>query len=333
MKPKSDLGRLLELVEGYRSTCLLAAAQELGLFDELEQGPCHLGQLAEKRRWHLGALMRAVDALASLGLLEGPPERTSLTPLGRQLLQKPLKAWLNLIREEYLPAWTKLSSSLQTGQAAFPEVFGQSPWQHRREQAHLQAAFESVTASQQRHLVPRILRHANLPTQDFCLGDLGGGQGHLLKGLLEKTPRARGWLLDLKPGARPLEEDPDGGYEVIVGSFFEPLPQADIYLLKHVLHNWPDPDCLRLLQNCAKSLSSGARLLIIEDLKDPESPDWERAQMDLHMLVMHGGQERSLSHLTSLLDQAGLRLTRHLGLGSGLPHMLEVVSETGALRP
>jgi len=317
LKPKSDLSRLLELVDGYRSTCLLTTALESGLLDELRQGPRDLAQLAESRQWHPGALVRLAEGLNSLGLLEGPPEQTTLTRLGQQLLHDSLQAWLLLIREEYLPAWARLSSSLRTGKAAFPEVFGQTPWEHRQAQPHLQEAFEKVTAGQQRHLVSRILRHGGLPVKG-CLADLGGGQGELLQGLLESLPQARGWLLDTRPG--PVV--PGRRFEVVVGSFFEPLPDADVYVLKHVLHNWPDQDCLRLLENCAAALRPGARLLIIEDLK---GADWQRLQMDLHMLVLHGGQERSLSELTCLLQQARLRLIRQVSLGPGLPQLLEAM--------
>lgn len=303
------------MVDGYRTTCLLTAALESGLIDELGQGTRDLRQLAESRQWHLGALERMARAMSSLGLLEGPPEQTTLTSLGQQLCSQSLRAWLCLIGEEYLPAWAKMSTSLRTGKAAFPEVFGQTPWEHRQGRPHLQEAFEKVTAVQQKHLVARILRHARLPAEG-CLADLGGGQGELLQGLLESLPGARGWLLDRNPG-------PSGPrFEVVIGSFFEPLPQADVYLLKHVLHNWPDEDCLRLLENCARALKPGARLLIVEDLK---GADWESAQMDLHMLVLHGGEERSLSELTSLLQQARLQLARHVSLGPGLPEMLEVL--------
>jgi len=115
----------------------------------------------------------------------------------------------------------------------------------------------------------------------------------------------------------------------IPGNFFEEVPMgADIYLLKNILHDWPDEECLTILQNCRRAMRPDGKVLVIERVM-PQSTDAERAEtcfVDQIMLALFGGRERSDGHMKQLYAQAGLRPTRVIATGVAAMHLVECVA-------
>jgi C-methyltransferase len=150
---------------------------------------------------------------------------------------------------------------------------------------------------------------AVLAAYDFSdvgvLADIGGGRGHLLRAVLEAAPRTRGVLFDL-PGVIDQLDVVHERLEPLAADFFrDPLPTADAYLLMEVLHDWPDTEAAAILAAIRRAASPGARVLVIENMLEDNQPDTRGHILDVIMLAVAGGRERTVTELSTLLGRAG----------------------------
>lgn len=329
----AELARIRGLLWGFRASCVLVAAVQVGLIDQLARGPAGVEELARVLGLHAGALARLLRVLTGYGLVELHEARYRLAGGGRAL--QLLRDFAILIGAEYLPAWSRLADSLRSGEPAFEQVFGMSVWQHRAENPELNQALHRTMTSYQQSRPDALLAGCDLSDLGLFV-DLGGSHGDQVIEVLRRYPRARAILFDLPqvvPGARArlaaagLAER----CQVVGGSFFEELPAGgSVYLLKHVLHNWSDQECLQLLCNCRRALSAGSRLLVVERIMParPSSatPDghWDIGLMDLHMLTVLGGRERTSGEFDALFAAAGLARSATRAVGGG-DHIIELL--------
>lgn len=330
----SDITRLLAMVNGYQQTCVVVAAIELGVFERLAGGPTTIDALAHDVGAQPAALARLVRALCTCGLVGGDGGNVALTTSGRLLLRTGfgagIRAWAELVGAEYLGAWSNLAHSVQTGEVAFEHVFGMTAWQHREAHPELNASFNLVTTGEQRRAIAAVRRGYDFSASRRIV-DVGGGRGLLLAGILSAQPAARGVVFDqphvvAEAGAALAEAGVAERCEVVGGSFFETVPPGgDLYLLKHVLHNWDDAGAIAILQRCRAAMSEGAKLLVLENIL-PDAIDEASAplvMLDLHMLAVLGGRERTRAEYEQLLAAAGLRCTRVIPTGDGAPAIIE----------
>ena len=144
---------------------------------------------------------------------------------------------------------------------------------------------------------------------------MGGSRGALLMALLEKHESMHGTIFDLPEvidvSRRELAGHPLAERVTFApGSFFESVPAgADAYMLKHILHDWPDAECLRILSAIRTAIPEHGRLLVFDALLVPEAPPWAH-WLDVHMMVLQDGKERGPDEFAALLAQAGFQLTR-----------------------
>ena len=322
----AEVGRIASMLNGYQKTCILIAGVKLGLFAALADGPLSEESLARRLGAHRPSLSRFISALRVLGLLQVHGEGVELTGLGRHMLPQGLAPWTDLIAEEYLPAWSKLHESVATGQAAFETLFGMTAWEHRERNAHLNESFNRVAADLQGSVVATLRDNCDLSSAR-CLVDIGGGAGYFLASVLQLYPALNGVLFDRPHVVRTAAGVLDAAgvrdrCRLVSGSFFEAIPSgADALVLKLVLHDWDDEKCVVILRRCREVMTQTSRLLVMENLIGVhDAPLSERtAMLDLHMMTMLGGQERSLEQYTSLFQAAGLHLVRSVrGLGAQL---------------
>ena len=158
---------------------------------------------------------------------------------------------------------------------------------------------------------------AVLGSYDFTrfrtIADIGGGRGHLLRAILEAAPSAEGVLFDLPAVIDTLTLDSDR-LTARPGDFFvDTLPAADAYILMEVIHDWADAEAAAILRAIRRAASPGSTVLIIEGVLGEETPDLRVHTLDVIMLAMTGGRERSASQLGELLDGTGFQLIRVLG--------------------
>jgi hypothetical protein len=332
----SGLDRVHAIVNGYQRTCLAAAAIELSIFDKLTAGERPIAELAKELEVDDGALARLIRALTVVGLTVQSADRVSLTDAARLLVKggfaSSLRAWTVLIGGEYLALWGRLADSVRSGGPVFESVFNCSAWKHREDRPALNAAFNEVTSSEQLRTVSTLLRSYAFDDRR-CIADVGGGHGNLIAGVLKKYPALQGVVFDLPhvvEGARASLEAAGVAdrCSIVPGSFLDSVPAGpDVHVLKHVLHNWDDANCLRILRHLRRAAASDGVLLILENVI-PDS-DLEAAaplvMLDIHMLVVHGGRERTRAEYEGLLSTAGFRLSRLIATRRGVPDILEAM--------
>jgi hypothetical protein len=310
--------RLLDLLQGYRATCVIVTAIKLGVLEHLRAGPVTAQELADQLGAHRSSLLRFLHALEVVGVVEPLANGVVLTSMGRLLLspEAGLRERAILTGAEYVPAWLELGHSVMTGEPAVPAVFGTTAWEHRKSHPELGECFDRAMADQQARA-----RRSVLGAYDFAgsrlVVDVGGGRGTLMAEILQQYPNASGLLFDqphVVEAAQPLLAAAGvlDRCRITGGSFLDSVPaEGDVYILQYILHDWDDSNCATILRNCRAAMRPSSVLLVVENIV-PESarPADFVTMLDLHMMVMLGGRERTLSEYRSLLRSAGLDLQR-----------------------
>ena len=308
----------LALVNGYRVFKLASAIVELGVPERLVDGPRSADELASESGADPDALRRALRALVAWGALreeaDGRFAANDVTPILRRGASGLGDLLLMLDREGYR-AWAELSHSLRTGEPAYPRVYGMSHWEYLRGDDESAALFNRAMVALTTRIADGVAQRYDF-SRAKVVADIGGGNGALLAAILRAHPHLRGILFDLEQGLRGAREHLEaagvgGRYELRAGDFFAEVPRADVYVLKSVVHDWPDAEATRILATCRRSMSPAARLLLVERrLPDRVSDDWSSRSAtigDVHMLVLFGSRERTAAEYAALFDRAGLR--------------------------
>jgi SAM-dependent methyltransferase len=321
-------------IYGYRVAQAIGAATELALPDHLGDAALAIDELAAACGADPGALERLLAALAEIGIVEPRDGGWALTPLG-----EPLRAdTADSLRAETLHAladstwrpWGRLADAVRSGTPAFALEFGSSAWEYRAAHPLARQRFDAMASERSRAENAAILAVLEPPATGLVV-DVGGGEGELLAALLDRWPRLSGLLFEqpevVAAARRRLERAGLAGRcRAEAGDFFRDVPAGGaLYLLKAVLHNWSDADASRLLAVCRRALAPGARLVVVETLADRPALAGAELQ-DLHMLVVHGGRERTAAALERLLVGAGLRCVAIRPTGEG-PCLIEAVGD------
>ena len=310
--------RLRQLCTGSWIAQAIYAAAKLGLADLLMEGPKPCTALAEATGTDPTALFRLLRALSSVGVFEQlPDDQFRLTPLAECLNSKPgsQRAMAIMMGEEHYLAWGEILYSLKTGKVAFDKIFGSSVFDFLAHHADKAAIFDEAMTG-----VHGAEYAAMLEAYDFnsiqTLADVGGGNGTLLRTIMQRYPHMHGILFDLEHVVERARQNPANASIIprcrfLAGSFFDSVPSgADAILMRHIIHDWTDEQCHAILKNCRNALCPGGRVLIVESVIPPgNDPNWTKF-LDLNMMIIPGGKERTKAEFTSLLHQAGFQLER-----------------------
>lgn len=205
-------------------------------------------------------------------------------------------------------SFARLEHSARTGSPALEQVAAEGLWPYLQDHPREAEIFgQAMTAKAAADIA------AVLDGYDFSrfavIADIGGGRGHLLRAVLDAVPAAEGILFDLPDVVETVEID-SARLTKRAGDFFvDPLPAADAYILMEVIHDWPDAESVAILGAIRRAAPPGATVLIIEDVLAEEQVDARARTLDVLMLAVTGGRERSPSQLEKLLGSAGLRLS------------------------
>jgi hypothetical protein len=316
LAPPEQVSRMLS---GYWTSQALYVAAKLRLADLLKAAPRSADDLAQATAAHGPSLYRLLRALASMGVfVEGSDQRFSLTPLADCLRSDvPGSQWALaiMVGEEAYRAWGELLYSVQTGKIAFDKIYGMPIFEFLSRNPEQAQVFDGAMVG-----VHGRETAAMLEAYDFTgigvLADVGGGNGSLLSAVLKKYPALRGMLYDL-PGvverakANVASAGLAGRCQLIAGSFFESVPAgADAYLMRHIIHDWEDEKAITILRNIHRALGARGKLLLVEGVVPPGNDPSFTKLLDLTMLVMPGGKERTEAEYQQLLTAADFRLTR-----------------------
>jgi hypothetical protein len=311
---------LMQMASGFMSTFLLRVAAQLRLADYLVDGSQTVEQLAALTGTHAPALYRLLRTLASLGIFsEEDSGRFSLTPLAEPLRSNipgsVRTSILSITGDFFVLPWSKLLFSVQTGRPSFDEHFGAPFFDHLSGNPEEATWFSDLLIGINAPDAPAVAA-----AYDFSayrnIADIGGATGHILTTVLTCHPSPQGTLFELahnEAAAMELIQSRGMANRVtfVPGSFFESIPTgSDLYMMSHVIHDWSEDQCLLILANCHRAMAPGSRLLLIESVL-PEGSTFHPAKMlDITMLTLAGGQERTEAEYRELLQKAGFKLTR-----------------------
>jgi hypothetical protein len=220
-----------------------------------------------------------------------------------------------MMGEEHYGAWGDLLHSIRTGQCAFEHAYGQNIFDYLASHPDQGKVFDAaMTGIHGRESA------AMLDVYDFSdvgtLADVGGGNGSLLAATLQRYPGMHGLLFDMprvveRARANLQAAGVGDRARVVGGSFFDEIPTgADAYLLRHIIHDWDDERSTLILKNCRQASTTGGRLLLVESVIPAGNEPSFGKLLDLNMLVMPGGAERTEQEYHQLLQAAGFELTR-----------------------
>jgi len=316
-----------DLIGAAQKAMVLRAFVVLGIADHVTGEEANLADLSAAVGAPEQLLQRLLRAAVALGLCRDTgPGRVALTPAGAMLRSDApgnAAGWAELLTAPWLlRAWETLGPAVRTGQAQFPQAHGVDFWEyvatHPAEAGLFDAAMTAGSAER-----AATLSDALDWTDVQQVVDVGGGQGLLLKSLLAAVPHLQGIVVDRPKVVDSLGADAIGQSDrltLVGGDFFTEVPDgADIYVLSQILHDWADEEAAAILRSCRAAMKPGSRLCIVEQVV-PEAGDATAGQLlevaltDLNMLVLVGGQERTLAHYITLLERAGLDFDRiHTG--------------------
>jgi ubiquinone/menaquinone biosynthesis C-methylase UbiE len=318
---QSDVGpdKLLELNDAMIQARALQIAAELGVADQLAGGPRHVDDLAKATSSDPTALHSLLRLLASSGVFtETGPRRFGLTPLGAHLRKdhpQSIRAIMVACERLLTRVFTDAMYTMRTGAAAFSHTYGEPLYGYLQSHPRHAALFHAMMADS-----GRIHSTAVANAYDFAgaevIVDVGGGDGTLISAILQSCRQAAGVLLEAPQVAQAARERlADHGLTdrctVVAGDFFQEVPHGgDFYLLKWIIHNWPDAQAVNILRSCRRAMSPDSRLLLIELLVPPGVTPHTSKSQDLAMLVLLQGQERTKDEYDALLAKAGFELAR-----------------------
>lgn len=312
--------KLYQKLSGYVSTQLIYIVAKLGLADLLKDGSKSCDELAKLTGVEVNRLYRILRGAVHSGLLlEEAEKRFFLTPLGACLQSDRPDSFYEialLTGELFYPAWQGLEQTMETGAIAFEHTFEQNFYHYLAQNPAIEARFQNFMAARTHRTVAEVVKHYDF-SRFHTVIDVGGGDGSLLKAVLEANPHLQGILFDTPSTiykhdqSSPAEKSSVWSRcEAKSGDIFKRVPSGgDLYILSQVLHNWDDRQCIQALKNCYRAMRSDGRLLLLEQMM----PEQARVQtpvieMDLMMFVLFDGQERTSSEYETLLNAAGFQL-------------------------
>jgi len=315
----NDHADMLRLILGFNVSQIVRAAALYSLPEHLAQGPATAESIAMAESLDVEATFRFMRACASLNLLtyDGQSKFAATSLLNTLRKDSPASlrsaALIQASAGHWLP-WGNFSDALRTGEPQAMATLGSSLWEHFAGRPADAAVFTDAIKNSSLIFNRDAARLVDTKPGEVAV-DVGGASGTFLHALMAVNPALRGTVFDL-PSVTPAAQE--AGHElglhdrfsVVAGDFFhDALPPADLYLLKTILHDWNDEACLAILRNCRQSINPGGRIVVAEMLIGEVGKPGFAPLLDLTMMVVLGGKERSLEEFQALFAAAGFRFT------------------------
>lgn len=309
--------RLVEISAGYWLPRALHVVADLAVADALDEEPRSAVDLAEEVGVHADALDRVLRLLASHGVFHRRGGKYGHNALSRALRSDhphSMRAYVQLVGlPVFWKSWGALEQVVRSGKPAVSDIFA-----YFKEHPQETEIFDAGMKSKAQSAISPVIAAYDFSTFE-TIGDIGGGLGHLLKAILKSSPKSRGVLFDQPHVIGRVEADEAIGSRLRSqgGDFFRgPLPPCDAYIVMEVLHDWTDKQSQQILQQIRKAAPDAAKLLVIETVLPNESA-WAADMgehfgnhLDINMLVLTGGRERTSDEFARLFAESGWRLLR-----------------------
>jgi hypothetical protein len=316
--PPAHVG-MFQLINGVYIVGALSCLARLGIPDLVEHGPKSADELAAQVGADPGPLYRLMRATACVGVLsEGPDGKFSETPLSavlRSNANPSLRGFAIMHGSEWHGlGWAQLEYCVRTGKQALDKVYGMPIFKYF-EQHPEEAQFFNQAMSDLSMIDGPAVTDAYSFAGIQSIVDVGGGHGFLLATILARNPHMKGTLYDIphvvagaKDGPlKPLMER----CTLASGDMFSSVPAgADAYIMKHIIHDWPDELCIKILKACREGVNPGGKLLVVDNVIQPGNDFAPGKFLDIQMLIFPGGCERTEKQFRDLFAAAGWQLSR-----------------------
>jgi O-methyltransferase domain/Dimerisation domain len=320
--------KLIEMGTAFWVSKVVYAAAKLGLADRLDGTPKSAAELAPLVGAHTPSLHRFMRTLAGLGLLaEGEAQRFSLTSLGAALKAgapgHARSSILALGSPWFAAAFDNITHSLETGETGFEKARGMPIFDYLARHPEDASLFSETMVGFHGQEPPAVAEAYDFSGFNTVV-DVGGATGNLLAAILTRHTGPRGILFDrpyVVADAPALLQEQGVAERVSIrsGDFFESVPEGgDAYVLSHVIHDWSEDQCITILENCRKAMGPNSRLLLVEMVLPAGDAPHPGKMLDMVMLVLPGGQERTEAEYAELLGKTGFRLARVIPTASAV---------------
>jgi hypothetical protein len=304
---------MMQLITGIWTTQIVYGAARYSLADHLRDRALTAQEIADAEGLDRRSTLRFLRACESLGLVRTDGLRYSSTDLLETLRKGEagsLRGFAQVMGApgHWLP-WGRFTEALRTGDRQTVPALGTEIFEYYRSNSDEAAAFMEAMSGLTAPVSTEVARLLHTSGHRRVI-DVGGATGTLIFSILHANPDLQGVVFD-QPDVVPSaalaarEAGLSSRVEIAAGDFFKAIPEGDLYLLRYILHDWDDDSCLKILRNCRKAAQAGTRLAIIEHLLEPAAGSPFTHLMDLNMMVLLPGRERSLEEYQSLLSSAG----------------------------
>jgi C-methyltransferase len=319
---------MLEMILANWTSQAITVAAQLGVADALANGPLPIDELAARVGADADALCRLLRALVGRGIFrhrrDGRYELNTLADTLRSDAPVSVACAAQFYgSREQRERWTLLVDAVRTGTAVVPALRGKESFDYFAEQPELAQLFNRTMTS-----ISELTDGSVVAGYDFSafptIIDVGGGHGPLLATILAATPGSRGVLYDLPRvvASAPIllrKHNVADRVHIAEGSFFDSVPGGgDAYILKNIMHDWPDEKAVQILRNVRTAAGSRATVLLVELVIPKHNRDFPGKWADLEMLLNLAARERTAAEYGALLSQAGLQMTRVVQTASPL---------------
>jgi hypothetical protein len=319
---------MTEMITNAWAAQAITAAVDLGVADALADGPLRVEELASRVKAEPDALRRLLRALMGRGIFrqrrDGRYELNALADTLRPGAPLSVAGYARFVGSpQHREHWSHLTDAIRTGDAVIPTVNGMEAFEYLAREPELAEAFHRTMAETTQMMVAPLLAAYPFDAHPTVV-DVGGGVGQLLAAILGAAPNSRGVLYDLPNAvadAPPLlqRQGVADRVRVVEGSFFDGVPTGgDLYVLKNVIHDWPDDKAIEILHNVRTAAGPGTTILLIEFVIPENGREYVGHWTDLEMLLTQAGRDRTATEYRDLLEAAGFRVNRIVPTASPL---------------
>lgn len=310
---------IMQLGTGAMVTQAMFVAAKLGIADKLANGEKHIDEISREAGAHSPSLYRILRSLASLGVFKETQPRTFANTEVSEVLRSGVpgsmrNSMIFMGEPWHYNVWANMLHSARTGGTAWKETYGEEVFDWFPKNSEASEIFNGCMSELSAGAAPAIVA-----AYDFSgietLADIAGGHGFLISQILKANPEMKGILFDMEhviagAGETLRAFGVEDRVETVSGDFFAEVPEADAYIMKHIIHDWNDERAIKILQTIHRVIKPDGKLLLSE-MVIPEGNDPHPGKMlDLEMLTSAGGVERTEAEYADLFERSGFRLNR-----------------------